>query len=50
MRQLPVRNDTYTPVNIPTVYKVITMTDLSWEEGTYVIRTFSSLLGIATNT
>jgi hypothetical protein len=54
MRKLPVRNDTYTPINIPTVdkvIKVIKMTDLSWEEeGTYVIQMFSSLLGIATST
>jgi hypothetical protein len=50
MRQLPAWNDTYIPINIPTVNKVITMTDLSWEERTYVIQTFSSLLGIATST
>jgi len=50
MRQLPVRNDTYIPINIPTVDKVITMTDLSRGEGTYAIQMFSSLLGIATST
>jgi hypothetical protein len=53
-RQLPVRDDTYIPINIPTVDKVITMTDPSWvgklEEGTYVIQMFSSPLGIATST
>jgi hypothetical protein len=50
MRQLPVRNDTYVPINIPTADKVITMTDLSWEERTDLIQMFSSLLGIATST
>ena len=50
MRQLYVRNDTHIPINIPTVDKVISMSDLNWEEETYVIRTFSSLLGIATST
>jgi hypothetical protein len=32
MRQLPVRDDAYIPINIPTVDKIITTTDLSWEE------------------
>ena len=49
MRQVPAQNNTYTPKNIPTVDKVITTTKLSWEEGTYVIRMFSSLLDIATS-
>jgi hypothetical protein len=49
MHQLPVRDDTYTPINIPTVGKVITMTNLSWEE-TYLIQMFSNLSDIATGT
>jgi len=52
MRRLPVRNDsdTYIPINIPTVDKVITMSDSSHGEGTYVIQMFSGLLGTATST
>ena len=48
MRQLVAQDDTYIPINIPTVDKAITTYDPRWE--TYVIHMFSSLLDIATST